>query len=48
MFGLNMVQKKSHKTITVSILKPIISGLSKEEFLKILENNIYSELNILN
>ncbi len=40
--------KKSHKTITISILKPIISGLSKEEFLKTLENSIYSELNILN
>ena len=41
-------QKKSHRTITVSILKPIKRGLSKEEFIKILENNIYSELNILN
>ena len=40
--------KNSHKTITISILKPINSGLEKEEFLKILENNIYSELNLLN
>ena len=41
-------QKKSHKTITISILKKIESGLSKDEFLKILENNIYKELNLLN
>jgi len=40
--------KKSHKTITISILKPIKAHLSKEEFIKILENNIYSELNLLN
>ena len=40
--------KQSHKTITISILKPIKSGFSKEEFIKILENNIYSELNSLN
>jgi len=40
--------KISHKTITISILKPIKSGLKKEEFLKILENNIYTELNLLN
>tara|TARA_B100000886_G_scaffold234479_1_gene163963 strand:+ start:105 stop:806 length:702 start_codon:yes stop_codon:yes gene_type:complete len=40
--------KHSHKTITVSILEPIKSGFSKEEFIKLLENNIYSELNSLN
>jgi 1-acyl-sn-glycerol-3-phosphate acyltransferase len=40
--------KHSHKTITISILKPIAAGLPKEEFIKILENNIYSELNLLN
>ena len=40
--------KNSHKTITISILKPIASGLSKDEFIKILENNIYEELNLLN
>ena len=40
--------KHSHKTITISILKPIAAGLSKEEFIKILENNIYTELNFLN
>jgi len=40
--------KQSHKTITISILKPIAVGHSKEEFIKILENEIYSELNLLN
>ena len=40
--------KISNKTITVSILKPIATGLSRDEFSKILENVIYSELNILN
>ena len=40
--------KNSHKTITISILKPIASGLSKDDFLKNLENNIYEELNLLN
>ena len=39
--------KKSHKTITVSILTPINSGINKENFLKILESNIYNELNQL-
>jgi 1-acyl-sn-glycerol-3-phosphate acyltransferase len=39
---------KSHKTITISILKPIKAGLPKEEFIKILESNIYSELDLLN
>ena len=41
-------KKKSHRTITVSILKPIEAGISKDEFIKILEDNIYSELNLLN
>jgi len=40
--------KHINKTITISVLKPIVSGLSKEEFIKTLENNIYSELNSLN
>ncbi len=40
--------KKSNKIITISILKPISAGLKKEEFLKILENNIYKELDIIN
>ncbi len=41
-------QKNSNKIITISILEPIIAGHPKEEFLKILENNIYEELNLLN
>ncbi len=40
--------KKSNKIITISILKPISAGLNKDEFLKILENNIYKELDIIN
>ncbi|MDC3162854.1 1-acyl-sn-glycerol-3-phosphate acyltransferase [Candidatus Pelagibacter sp.] len=40
-------QKKSHKTITVSILAPINSGINKESFLQILERNIYNELDLL-
>tara|TARA_B100001027_G_scaffold204024_1_gene165895 strand:- start:56 stop:757 length:702 start_codon:yes stop_codon:yes gene_type:complete len=39
--------KKSHKTITISILTPINSGINKEDFLQILESNIYNELNLL-
>ena len=41
-------KKNSNRTITISILKPIPAGLLKEDFIKILENNIYEELNILN
>ena len=40
--------KISNKVITISILKPIKVGLRKEEFIKILENSIYEELNQLN
>jgi len=40
--------KKNNTILTVSILKPIESGLEKEIFLKKLENVIYSELDILN
>ena len=40
--------KSCNKIITISILKPIIAGHSKDEFIKILENNIYEELNLLN
>ena len=39
--------KQSHKNITISILKPIASNHSKEEFMKILQKDIYSELNLL-
>ena len=41
-------KKKSNKIITISILKPIKPNYSKEEFIKILENDIYSELSSLN
>ena len=38
----------SNKTITVSILNPIDPGLKKEEFLDLLQNSIYSELDKIN
>jgi len=38
----------NNKTITISILNPIDPGLNKEEFLNLLENNIYSELDKIN
>ena len=41
-------QKNSYKTITISILTPISTGLEKENFLNILEEKIYTELNLLN
>ena len=41
-------QKHSNKVITISILKAIPAGLLKKDFIKILENNIYDELNMLN
>ena len=40
--------KKANSILTISILEPIESGLDKKIFLKKLENNIYSELDILN
>ena len=40
--------KNTNRTIIISILKPINAGLKKEEFLKILQDEIYSELNLLN
>ncbi len=40
-------KKNSKKTITISILEPISAGLSKENFIQILENNIYKELDLL-
>ena len=39
---------EGNKIITISILKSIEPGLGKEEFLNILENNIYSELDKIN
>tara|TARA_B100001123_G_C15186023_1_gene977335 strand:+ start:462 stop:1082 length:621 start_codon:yes stop_codon:yes gene_type:complete len=41
-------QLSNNKTITISILNPINPGLKKEEFLNLLENSIYSELNKIN
>ena len=41
-------QKKSHKTITISILTKINAGMEKENFLQNLESKIYNELNLLN
>ena len=38
----------NNKTITISILNPIGPGLNKEEFLNLLENSIYSELDKIN
>jgi len=40
--------KSINKTITISILKEIPSGLAKETFIQKLEKNIYSELDLLN
>ena len=39
---------KSHKNLTISILKPIESGLNKDIFLQNLQDNIYFELDNLN
>ena len=39
---------KSNLILTISILKPIEAGLDKETFLRNLQDNIYSELDILN
>jgi len=39
--------KKTNTNLIISILKPIEPGLNKEFFLKKLENDIYSELDIL-
>ena len=39
--------KNNKRTIIISILKPIHPGMSKDEFLKNLENCIYSELDLL-
>ena len=40
--------KITNKEITISILKPIQPGLSKEIFIKKLEDDIYAELNLMN
>ncbi len=41
-------EKNSKKKIVVSILRPIQTGLKSEEFVKILEQKIYSELDSIN
>ena len=41
-------KKNSNRNITISILKPINPGLTKEIFLNTLEKDIYSELDALN
>ena len=41
-------EKKSDRIITISILKPISPGLTKEDFLIKLEKEIYSELDLIN
>ncbi len=40
--------KVANKEITISILKPIEPGLTKDDFIKILQKNIYSELDLMN
>ena len=40
--------KGNNKSITISILKPIKAGLSKEVFIKNLESDIYSERELIN
>ena len=40
--------KKSNKDIVISILPKIVSGMDKNEFIKNLENKIYTELNNIN
>ncbi len=39
--------KKTNKVITISILKPIVPGLQKEEFLQLLQKKIYEELDLI-
>ncbi len=41
-------KKKSNKKITISILNPINSGLTKNTFIETLEKNIYTELDLIN
>ena len=38
----------ANKTITISVLEPISTGLNKEDFLNLLQNTIYSELDKIN
>jgi 1-acyl-sn-glycerol-3-phosphate acyltransferase len=41
-------KKNSNRVITISILKPISPGLTKDEFINNLEKKIYSELDLIN
>jgi 1-acyl-sn-glycerol-3-phosphate acyltransferase len=40
-------KKNINKTITISILKPISAGLTKEKFIQTLESDIYTELDLM-
>lgn len=40
-------RKFPHKKIIISILKPINPGLTRENFIKMLEENIYKELDLI-
>jgi 1-acyl-sn-glycerol-3-phosphate acyltransferase len=40
--------KRINQEITISILKPINPGLTKENFINTIEKNIYSELDLMN
>ncbi len=40
--------KESNREIIISILKPINPGLTKENFIKTLQENIYRELDLIN
>ena len=41
-------KKNINREIIISILKPIETGMNKEVFIKILEQKIYSELDVIN
>ena len=42
------MQKIPNRTITISILKKIDQGLSKENFIELLQKEIYEELDKIN
>ena len=46
--ALSRIKINSNKEITISILPKINSGMNKDEFVKNLEEKIYTELNKLN
>ena len=47
MFGQKKEKKNSNRTITVSIIEPINPGLNREDFIKLVEKKIYSELDLI-